>query len=74
MIIYCLHEYLQITYILLHRGETVSLLLETILTAEKVESSIVGGIQVLLVLLGQRTSKYDVFIYILQYYKITFYK
>jgi len=37
----------------------VSLLLETILTAEKVESSIVGGIQVLLVLLGQRVSKYD---------------
>lgn len=37
----------------------MSLLLETILTAEKVESSIVGGIQVLLVLLGQRASKYD---------------
>ena len=51
----------------------MSLLLETILTAEKVESSIVGGIQVLLVLLGQRASKYDVFIYfvILQN---TFYK
>ncbi|XP_071649617.1 serine/threonine-protein phosphatase 6 regulatory subunit 3 isoform X3 [Temnothorax longispinosus] len=40
----------------LESGETVSLLLETILTAEKVESSIVGGIQVLLVLLGQRPS------------------
>ncbi|XP_011062029.1 PREDICTED: serine/threonine-protein phosphatase 6 regulatory subunit 3 isoform X3 [Acromyrmex echinatior] len=40
----------------LESGETVSLLLETILTAEKVESSIVGGIQVLLVLLGQRAS------------------
>jgi len=37
----------------------VSLLLETILTAEKVESSIVGGIQVLLVLLGQKASKYE---------------
>lgn len=37
----------------------MSLLLETILTAEKAESSIVGGIQVLLVLLGQRISKYD---------------
>lgn len=40
----------------LESGETVSLLLETILTAEKVESSIVGGIQVLLVLLGQRAN------------------
>ncbi|XP_011697032.1 PREDICTED: serine/threonine-protein phosphatase 6 regulatory subunit 3 isoform X4 [Wasmannia auropunctata] len=40
----------------LESGETVSLLLETILTAEKAESSIVGGIQVLLVLLGQRPS------------------
>ncbi|XP_011866447.1 PREDICTED: serine/threonine-protein phosphatase 6 regulatory subunit 3 isoform X2 [Vollenhovia emeryi] len=40
----------------LESGETVSLLLETILTTEKVESSIVGGIQVLLVLLGQRAS------------------
>ncbi|XP_012539453.1 serine/threonine-protein phosphatase 6 regulatory subunit 3 isoform X1 [Monomorium pharaonis] len=40
----------------LESGETVSLLLETILTTEKVESSIVGGIQVLLVLLGQRVS------------------
>ncbi|KAG5342120.1 PP6R3 phosphatase, partial [Acromyrmex charruanus] len=40
----------------LESGETVSLLLETILTAEKVESSIVGGVQVLLVLLGQRAS------------------
>lgn len=40
----------------LESGETVSLLLETILTVEKVESSIVGGIQVLLVLLGQRAS------------------
>lgn len=70
MIIYFLHEYLQIICILLHRGETVSLLLETILTAEKVESSIVGGIQVLLVLLGQRANKYDIFIYfaILQNY------
>ncbi|XP_025993083.1 serine/threonine-protein phosphatase 6 regulatory subunit 3 isoform X2 [Solenopsis invicta] len=38
----------------LESGETVSLLLETILTTEKMESSIVGGIQVLLVLLGQR--------------------
>lgn len=42
-----------------YRGETVSLLLETILTGEKVETSIVGGIQVLLVLLGQKTNKYD---------------
>ncbi|XP_011636072.1 serine/threonine-protein phosphatase 6 regulatory subunit 3 isoform X1 [Pogonomyrmex barbatus] len=40
----------------LESGETVSLLLETILTVEKVETSIVGGIQVLLVLLGQKTS------------------
>lgn len=37
----------------------MSLLLETILTGEKVETSIVGGIQVLLVLLGQKASKYD---------------
>lgn len=37
----------------------MSLLLETILTGEKLESSIVGGIQVLLVLLGQKTNKYD---------------
>lgn len=36
----------------------MTLLLDTILTGEKVESSIVGGIQVLLVLLGQKTSKY----------------
>ncbi|XP_012222165.1 serine/threonine-protein phosphatase 6 regulatory subunit 3 isoform X2 [Linepithema humile] len=40
----------------LESGETVSLLLETILTGEKVETSIVGGIQVLLILLGQRAS------------------
>lgn len=40
----------------LESGETVSLLLETILTGEKVETSIVGGIQVLLVLLGQKAS------------------
>ncbi|KAL6256512.1 hypothetical protein P5V15_012625 [Pogonomyrmex californicus] len=40
----------------LESGETVSLLLETILTVEKVETSIVGGIQVLLVLLGQKAS------------------
>lgn len=45
-------------YYFLYRGETVSLLLETILTGEKLESSIVGGIQVLLVLLGQRANKY----------------
>lgn len=37
----------------------MSLLLETILTGEKLESSIVGGIQVLLVLLGQQANKYD---------------
>ncbi|XP_014598395.1 PREDICTED: serine/threonine-protein phosphatase 6 regulatory subunit 3 isoform X1 [Polistes canadensis] len=36
--------------------ETVSLLLETILTNEKSESSIVGGIQVLLTLLGQKVN------------------
>ncbi|XP_014486158.1 PREDICTED: serine/threonine-protein phosphatase 6 regulatory subunit 3 isoform X2 [Dinoponera quadriceps] len=40
----------------LESGETVSLLLETILTGEKLESSIVGGIQVLLVLLGQKAN------------------
>ncbi|KAL6425582.1 hypothetical protein ACFW04_009614 [Cataglyphis niger] len=40
----------------LESGETVSLLLETILIGEKVETSIVGGIQVLLVLLGQKAS------------------
>ncbi|XP_029171427.1 serine/threonine-protein phosphatase 6 regulatory subunit 3 isoform X2 [Nylanderia fulva] len=40
----------------LESGETVSLLLETILTGEKVETSIVGGIQVLLVLLGQKAN------------------
>ncbi|KAK2587988.1 hypothetical protein KPH14_004065 [Odynerus spinipes] len=40
----------------LESGETVSLLLETILTNEKLESSIVGGIQVLLALLGQRVN------------------
>ncbi|XP_046827950.1 serine/threonine-protein phosphatase 6 regulatory subunit 3 isoform X1 [Vespa crabro] len=40
----------------LESGETVSLLLETILTSEKLESSIVGGIQVLLALLGQRVN------------------
>lgn len=33
------------------RADTVSLLLETILTGEKLESSILGGIQVLLTLL-----------------------
>jgi len=51
----------------------VSLLLETILTAEKVESSIVGGIQVLLVLLGQRVSKYDENI-LQNFYKLHFIK
>lgn len=40
----------------LESGETVSLLLETILTGEKIETSIVGGIQVLLVLLGQKAN------------------
>lgn len=40
----------------LESGETVSLLLETILTNEKLESSIIGGIKVLLALLGQRNS------------------
>ncbi|XP_011329157.1 serine/threonine-protein phosphatase 6 regulatory subunit 3 isoform X2 [Ooceraea biroi] len=40
----------------LESEETVSLLLETILTGEKVESSIVGGIQVLLVLLGEKAN------------------
>ncbi|XP_025163428.1 serine/threonine-protein phosphatase 6 regulatory subunit 3 isoform X1 [Harpegnathos saltator] len=40
----------------LESGETVSLLLETILTGEKLESSIIGGIQVLLVLLGQKAN------------------
>ncbi|KAG7211282.1 hypothetical protein KM043_010587 [Ampulex compressa] len=40
----------------LESGETVALLLETILTGEKLESSIVGGIQVLLALLGQKTN------------------
>ncbi|XP_020290989.1 serine/threonine-protein phosphatase 6 regulatory subunit 3 isoform X1 [Pseudomyrmex gracilis] len=40
----------------LESEETVTLLLDTILTGEKVETSIVGGIQVLLVLLGQKTS------------------
>lgn len=53
-----------------YRGETVSLLLETILTGEKVETSIVGGIQVLLVLLGQKASKYDE--NILRYQEIAF--
>lgn len=38
--------------------ETVSLLLDTILSGEQTESSIVGGIQVLLVLLGQDTNRY----------------
>lgn len=55
-----------------YRGETVSLLLETILTGEKVETSIVGGIQVLLVLLGQKASKYDK--NILLHHKIVFYR
>lgn len=50
----------------------MSLLLETILTAEKVESSIIGGIQVLLVLLGQRVSKYDMKIF--YNIKIAFYR
>lgn len=40
----------------LESGETVGLLLETVLIGEKLESSIVGGIQVLLVLLGQKTN------------------
>ncbi|XP_024944223.1 serine/threonine-protein phosphatase 6 regulatory subunit 3 isoform X2 [Cephus cinctus] len=40
----------------LESDEIVTLLLETILTGEKMESSIVGGIQVLLVLLGQKAS------------------
>ncbi|KAH0946482.1 hypothetical protein HN011_011282 [Eciton burchellii] len=40
----------------LESEETVSLLLETILTGEKIESSIVGGIQVLLVLLGEKAN------------------
>lgn len=40
----------------LESTETVSLLLETILSGEKSESSIVGGIEVLLVLLGQRSN------------------
>ncbi|XP_012257302.2 serine/threonine-protein phosphatase 6 regulatory subunit 3 isoform X2 [Athalia rosae] len=40
----------------LESTETVSLLLETILSGEKIESSIVGGIEVLLVLLGPRTN------------------
>lgn len=39
----------------------MSLILETILSGEHKESSIVGGIQVLLVLLGQETNKYDYF-------------
>lgn len=37
----------------------MGLLLETVLIGEKLESSIVGGIQVLLVLLGQKTNKYE---------------
>ncbi|XP_074101639.1 phosphatase 6 regulatory subunit 1-like protein fmt isoform X2 [Cotesia typhae] len=40
----------------LESEETVSLILETILSGEHKESSIVGGIQVLLVLLGQETN------------------
>ncbi|KAK0177465.1 hypothetical protein PV328_001516 [Microctonus aethiopoides] len=40
----------------LESEETVSLLLNTILSGEQTESSIVGGIQVLLVLLGQDTN------------------
>ncbi|XP_029047430.1 serine/threonine-protein phosphatase 6 regulatory subunit 3 isoform X2 [Osmia bicornis bicornis] len=40
----------------LESADTVSLLLETILTGEKLESSIVGGIQVLLTLLGQKAN------------------
>ncbi|XP_043286921.1 serine/threonine-protein phosphatase 6 regulatory subunit 3 isoform X2 [Venturia canescens] len=42
--------------ITLEKEDTVSLLFETILTGEPVESSIVGGIQVLLVLLGHETA------------------
>lgn len=45
------------TYIFFYSTDTVSLLLETILTGEKLESSIVGGIQVLLTLLGQKANK-----------------
>ncbi|XP_008553758.1 serine/threonine-protein phosphatase 6 regulatory subunit 3 isoform X1 [Microplitis demolitor] len=40
----------------LESEETVSLILETILSGEHKESSIVGGIQVLLVLLGQESN------------------
>ncbi|XP_015437682.1 PREDICTED: serine/threonine-protein phosphatase 6 regulatory subunit 3 [Dufourea novaeangliae] len=40
----------------LESADTVSLLLETILSGEKLESSIVGGIQVLLTLLGQKAN------------------
>nr|XP_003708528.1 PREDICTED: serine/threonine-protein phosphatase 6 regulatory subunit 3 isoform X1 [Megachile rotundata]XP_012152984.1 PREDICTED: serine/threonine-protein phosphatase 6 regulatory subunit 3 isoform X1 [Megachile rotundata] len=40
----------------LESTDTVCLLLETILTGEKLESSIVGGIQVLLTLLGQKAN------------------
>lgn len=40
----------------LESADTVTLLLETILTGEKLESSIVGGIQVLLKLLGQKAN------------------
>ncbi|XP_053971363.1 serine/threonine-protein phosphatase 6 regulatory subunit 3 [Hylaeus anthracinus] len=40
----------------LESEETVSLLLETILNGEKLESSIVGGIQVLLTLLGKKAN------------------
>nr|XP_031828128.1 serine/threonine-protein phosphatase 6 regulatory subunit 3-like [Nomia melanderi] len=40
----------------LESPDTASLLLETILTGEKLESSIVGGIQVLLTFLGQRSN------------------
>ncbi|XP_076169433.1 phosphatase 6 regulatory subunit 1-like protein fmt isoform X2 [Ptiloglossa arizonensis] len=40
----------------LESADTVSLLLETVLSGEKLESSIVGGIQVLLTLLSKKTN------------------
>ncbi|XP_012286736.1 serine/threonine-protein phosphatase 6 regulatory subunit 3 isoform X2 [Orussus abietinus] len=40
----------------LESGETVALVLETILTGDKLESSIIGGIQLLLALLGQKAN------------------
>ncbi|XP_058792576.1 serine/threonine-protein phosphatase 6 regulatory subunit 3 [Phymastichus coffea] len=41
----------------LQSEETIKLILDTILTGEKVESSIVGGIRVLINLLGQKENK-----------------